>query len=163
MKGYDDWLLIDEKNCSLASVEYDKMSKSQAESLAKNVEKQDVFEKIAYLKSLVPILKNHAQNKDAVLVLQKIEHDLNRQIDDLKTVFGQKTLVLSTSVPDTKMFCNNLKLSVQTCLEITELLTDMVLQSSSQNHRQKLQQIAKNFFEIVQKYVSLFGECRYRF
>ena len=163
MEKYDDWAQMGGINQQLARREYEKMALSKAYGVEKIERKESVFEKIAYLKTLLPILKSHNRNVDVRRVVDEIESDVEIQTKELHKIFDKRISALEMSVPDTQIFCNNLKLSIQTCLEIIQILGhEKNKQGYDTNCQKDITHVIENFFEITKKYVSLFGECKYR-
>lgn len=159
MEVFNDWQMMGEDNQNLAQKEFAKISKSEIYATKQSDFSKEIFDKIAYLKSLLPILKQHNSNSDVRFVLNGIEKNIDEQVKLLHTVFETFAGIFSTEIIETKIFCNNLKLSIQTCLEIINLLSK---QNVKFGNNKIVEKILENFVDICQKYTSLFGECQYR-
>lgn len=163
MERYNDWAIMGAENQQMASKEYKKISKSKAYSVDFEEKEEGVFEKIAYLKSLLPILKEHNKNVDVRQVIDEIEYEISIQAGKLHKIFHKDISALETNIPDTQIFCNNLKLSIQTCLEIIKILEEEKNKQDINEQKQKdIAHVLNEFLNITKKYVSLFGECKYR-
>ena len=134
----------------------------EAHDVNKAIDDKNLFDKISYLLSLIPVLEQHNKSQEIHIVLNDIEKEIKSQIEILQKFFNEQTKVYSNKLPDTKIFCNNLKLSIQTCLEITSVLASFGMECQNREQKEKMKTILDNFFEITKKYVSLFGECEYR-
>lgn len=156
MGEFNDWQLMGEKTMLQAKKEYSNLAKSKIFVASEIDFSAQIFEKIAYLKSLLPVLYWHNKNKDVEMVLRGIESEIDGQSKKIRTILQMPTRVLECQSVETKIFCNNLKLSAMTCLEIVDLVAKM------QANCQELSQVVDGFCEICQKYISLFGDCEYR-
>ena len=162
MEVFDDWQIMGEQSQLQAQAEYAKLKTGQALSVNGNDYSASIFEKIAYLWQLLFVLKKHNNNNDIILILNNIEKQIKEQIGVLKVIFEQSTQAMQTESVDTKIFCNNLKLSVSTCFEIINLLVKQQAENLNIDIDKKISVVIENFCDICQQYVSLFGECKYR-
>ena len=69
MEVFNDWQMMGEDNQNLAQKEFAKISKSEIYATKQIDFSKEIFDKIAYLKSLLPILKQHNSNSDVRFVL----------------------------------------------------------------------------------------------
>ena len=163
MGEYNDWQVIADESQVLALNEYKKINSNKILSYSTDVDMESVFDKIEYLKSLWKILKEHNTNSDIDLVLEDIKTEIENSKNLLLDIFDTHSLAVLNQEIETKIFCNNLKLSIQVVLEILEKLSKITenYQKNDQIYA-KIKQIYANFVNIAKLYVSLFGECNYR-
>lgn len=164
---YDDFATMNEANCLCAERDYsakkfDKICKtSQSMQIEKN--QQDVLKKIEYLQSIVPKLKNHTTNQDVLLVLDEIDEQISTQKTALENFFEKLANFQQNQFENVQIFCNNLKLAIQTTNEIVELLIKIKDSDGTPGEiRPQITDVINGFLNINNKFVSLFGECRYR-
>ena len=162
MDVFDDWQVMGEQSWLQAQSEYSKLQKSQIFGVNGLDYSTSIFEKIAYLRQLLLVLKQHNSSEDVLLVLDEIDKEMGEQSKLLKSVFEPTSKALQMESIDTKIFCNNLKLSVGVCLEIINLLFKYCSDNLHLSNSKKLNDVIESFFDICHKYVSLFGECQYR-
>ena len=162
MKSYNDCAMMNECEQTMAQSEYDRLTKSHIFSIDKAIDDKNLFDKIAYLLSLIPVLRQHNKSQEIHNVLSNIKKRIKLQTEMVKKFFDESTKAYLNNLPDTKIFCNNLKLSIQTCLEITSILASFGMECQNREQKEKMKTILDDFFEITKKYVSLFGECEYR-
>lgn len=166
MQLYDDYAMNPE-NFEVMAKEY-KSQESRVVGLGANVCKIDsndiksVFEKIEYLKVLISNLKNHTSNVDALKVLDDISLDVSMQSKNLSNLFGQFVQSENEKEEDIKIFCNNLKLAINTTGEIVKILVKIKDADETFELSQNLTNSINNFIDMNNQLVSLFGECRYR-
>ena len=158
MEEFNDWQLMNEESQHMAKKEYSNFTKSHIFSTTTPKYIPQLFEKIAYLKQLLKELKKHNRNEDIIYVLNDIQIDIDKQTEILKKNFDMQTNAFGIDKVETKIFCNNLKLSIQTVLEIIDLLAN---EQSILFQNENLS-IIQSFLQICKKYVSLFGDCQYR-
>ena len=158
MSEYNDWAVMAEHNCVLASKEY---SLAKSKALAIDNYDNEVLQKIEYLLKMLPVLKQHTTSTDVIYILDGIEKQIKEEKTKLQEIFVNYTKTQVAYDTDIQIFCNNLKLSIQTSLEILDLLYKQIL-VLDRDKQMVLNGVMNNFFEIIKKYVSLFGECEFR-
>lgn len=164
---YDDFATLKPDMFEQIAKEYNKQNSGKILSVNKYGQIDPNFEsvqkKISELKKIIDVLIKNTKNNDVVFVLKKIKSEVELQEKNIIALVGQELEVLSSEMPQTSVFCNNLKLAIQLCTEIVKGL--VMLKDSdnvSQNGKLQLTQILYQFIEITNKFVSLFGECKYR-
>ena len=162
---YDDFAILDADKAGLANLEYNRQGAGKILSV-KSLQPDNyegICQKINYLEQLFKKLKQYTKNQDTMLVLDNLSQDLQNQKDKLNVLLVSETVALGEAEPQTVIFCNNLKLAIQTTNEIVGLLIE--LKDSDQTageFRPQYTQIILSFLDINNILVSLFGECRYR-
>ena len=154
---YDDFATLKPDMFEQVAKEYNKQNSGKILSVNKCGQVDPNFEsvqkKISGLKKII----------DVAFVLKNIKTEVELQEKNIISLVGQELEALSSEIPQTSVFCNNLKLAIQLCTEIVKGI--VMLKDSdnvSQNGKLQLTQILYLFIEITNKFVSLFGECKYR-
>lgn len=161
---YDDFAILDD-DTGAASNEYKKIMGGKILSVkSQQTEDQtEVLQKVEYLSSLLQKLKNDTKNADTKIVLEKTEQNLQLQQQNLLQLFGGLTMALGEKQPETVMFCNNLKLAIQTSGEIVKSLIQIKdAETTAGEIRPQYTDIILAFLDVNNNLVSLFGDCRYR-
>lgn len=159
---YDDFAEMTEANCKSAGREFALKKARVLRASFTKTDKERLYQKIGYLQKIMPKLKNHTQNQDILNVLQKIDEQITAQKKQLDLLFENFADVQSCG-EDVQIFCNNLKLAIQTTNEIVELLIKIKDDDSTPIEiRPQITDVINQFLNINSEFVSLFGECRYR-
>ena len=166
MQTYDDFALSPENFEEMAR-EY-KCNQHQVLGLqvkAFEIDQNDVkmlFEKFEYLRVLVKSLKNHTSNVDVQRVIDDVLIDIADQTKTLSESLKPVAMTFQNNEEDLKIFCNNLKLAINTTGDIVKLLVRIKDQDESFALSPSLTKSVSEFVDINNQLVSLFGECRYR-
>ena len=164
MNIYNDGL-IDASKFEQMAKEYALMQKSQILKTKKcEISFDDVntlFAKIEYLKVLTNNLKNRTKNDDILLILGEIFAKIEENEQILSKTLNRNTSVQSLFKAEAKMFCNNLKLAINTTGDILKLLVKIKDDDETFELSPALTETINSFIEINNQYVSLFGECQY--
>ena len=123
---------------------------------------KQLFAKLEYLRVLTQSLKNHTSNADAQKVLDDVLVDIVEQTKRLSEILKPVAMIYQTDEVDLKIFCNNLKLAINTTGDIVKLLVKIKDDDESFELSLKLTNSINEFVDINNQLVSLFGECRYR-
>lgn len=161
---YDDFAILNADKTELAIKEYNRQVTSKTFSVKRlDTEEENVFTKIDYLIQLVKKLQNTTKNHDTAVVLQDILQNVQNQKDKLNVLLGSEVVAFGEKQPETVVFCNNLKLAIQTAGEIVQQL--ILLKDNLETLgelKPQYTQIILSFLNINNILVSLFGDCRYR-
>ena len=164
MNMYNDGL-VDTSKFEQMAKEYRLLQKSQILKTKKCEISSDeismLFAKIEYLRVLTNDLKNRTKNADILLILGEISKKIEENTESLSKILNQNTLVQCQTKAEAKMFCNNLKLAINTPGDILKLLVKIKDDDSTFELSPPLTEIINSFIEINNQYVSLFGECQY--
>lgn len=166
MQMYDDYAMSPE-NFEIMAKEYN-INQNKVLSLktkACEINQDDVkllFNKIEYLRVLVDNLKNHTSNIDILKVLDDVAIDIQDQTKQLSEVLGRIVKGFDNQDDEIKIFCNNLKLAINTAGDIIKLLVKIKDEDETFELSPKLTNNINEFVDINNQLVSLFGECRYR-
>ena len=160
---YDDFAILEPNHFDEAIREYQKTNKSSVLSArAMQPEPEKINDKINSLLGLVTKLKQHTTNADKIFVLDQIYKDIETQ----QSLFGALmvgSLMLAEEEPPTQIFCNNLKLAIQTTAEIVKQMIELKDSDLVAGEiKPQVTDIILQFLDINNRLVSLFGECRYR-
>ena len=165
MDRYDDFAL-NPQNFEIMAKEYtNKIQASafkvRADDANQEAEKK-LFANLEYLRVLIYDLKKHTSNKDILLVLDEIKSSVEEKTAVLKTMFKEGISTMDTDDFHLEMFCNNLKLAIQTTGEIVKILVQIKDDDKTKAEAKlSLTDIINEFIDINNNLVSLFGECRY--
>lgn len=163
---YDDFAVIDPEKFGVVANEYQKQNQRKTLSLKLNKDNDiliRVNEKFETLQGITSKLLKHSRNQDVILVLNQIGEEIDLQKSSINKLIEQGITIQSKSMPDISIFCNNLKLAIQLCAEILkELIEVKDNDNTSGEAKLELTNIINAVIDINNKYVSLFGECRYR-
>lgn len=161
---YNDGL-VDISKFEQMAKEYSLLQKSQILKTKNcDISSDDVsmlFAKIEYLKVLTNDLSTKTKNADILLILGEISKKIEENTENLSKILNQNALVQCQTKAEAKMFCNNLKLAINTTGDILKLLTKIKDNDSTFELSPALTEIINSFIEINNQYVSLFGECQY--
>ena len=117
--------------------------------------------KVEYLLVLIKDLKTRTSNNDVLIVLNNLQDEIENQqhiIDDIFQIASEQ----SSQKADINMFCNNLKIALNTTSDIVKLLIKLKdSDETSFEQKQMLTQSMNTFLDINNNFVSLFGECQY--
>ena len=164
MSVYNDEL-IDVSTFEQMAKEYNLVQKSQILKTGKLDISQDdknlLFAKIEYLKVLTDNLKNLTKNANILQILGEILQKIDKNSQILIELLGQSIAVQTTNQTELTMFCNNLKLAINTTGDILKLLVKIKTDDETFELSPSLTQQINSFIEINNEYVSLFGECQY--
>lgn len=142
----------------------------QKQSSIFSINKQDVDEKeikslmakLEYLRVLLGDLKNRTSNADILLVLDELSITLQEQTKKLTVLFDGLTVSQNNDEEEYKMFCNNLKIAINTTSDIVKLLIEIKDNEKTPSEAKlSLTESINTFLDINNKLVSLFGDCRY--
>ena len=160
---YDDFAILEPNNFDKAIKEYQKFGRSSVLSTkAMQPESQKINDKINYLLGLVTKLKQHTTNQDKIFVLDEIYKVVEEQQSAFNTLMVEG-LLLAEEEPVTQIFCNNLKLAIQTTAEIVKLMIELKDNDLVAGEiKPQVTDIILQFLDVNNRLVSLFGECRYR-
>lgn len=167
MNIYDDYA-VSPSNFEKMAKEYSLQSNGKILSLkAKQCEiSQDdvdaLFAKIEYLRVLVGNLKNRTNNTDVLLVLNNISSEIATNVTNLSGVLNGGVKTFEREDQNYEIFCNNLKLSINTTGDIIKLLIKIKDDDVTFQFAPKLTDATDSFIDINNQLVSLFGDCRYR-
>lgn len=166
MEKYNDFALGTE-NFERMAKEYENKKTGEVLETKKDVKESQDFsslqKQLDYLQNLLAEIKRHTTNSDVLLVLKEIEADVKKQIENINSLFKNNITSQSAEEPETVLFCNNLKLAIQTANDIIKNLVGIKDdEKTSGETKLALTSIINAFIEINNKLVSLFGECRYR-
>ena len=162
---YDDFAVLRPEDFETVAKEYSNqgIGKILSQNNCQQTNTEGIFKKIEYLQNLVEKLKTHTKNEDVLIVLDGIAEDLQSQRDKLRSLVSEEVWTYSSNEPHTVIFCNNLKLAIQTSSEIVKQLIDIKDSENTVGEiRPQFTEIINAFLDINNKLVSLFGECRYR-
>ena len=161
---YNDGL-IDTSKFEQMAKEYSLVQKSQILKTGKldisQDEKNLLFVKIEYLKVLTGKLKNLTKNANILQILGEILQKIDNNSQILIELLGQSTAVQTINQTELTMFCNNLKLAINTTGDIIKLLVKIKTDDQTFELSPSLTKQINSFIEINNEYVSLFGECQY--
>ncbi len=166
MQVYDDYALSPE-NFEVMAKEY-KAKESNILSLKTKVSEIDridvdsLFNKIEYLRVLVNDLKTRTTNSDVIVVLNQISDDIATETQNLSQTLDGGTIALENETMPIDMFCNNLKIAINTTGDILKLLIKIKDDDETFELSPVLTSSTNTFLEINNQLVSLFGECKYR-
>lgn len=165
MEIYNDFA-INPQNFEAMAKEYS----LQKQSSIFSINKQDVDEKeikslmakLEYLRVLLGDLKKRTSNADILLVLDELSITLQEQTKKLTELFDGLTVSQNNDEEEYKMFCNNLKIAINTTSDIVKLLIEIKDNEKTPSEAKlSLTESINTFLDINNKLVSLFGECRY--
>ena len=165
MEFYDDFA-FNPNNFEVMAKEYNK----QMHSNVLSVKKEDIneklvrslFNKIEYLRVLVNDLMQRTSNADIMIVLDDISSQISAQNNTLKSLFDDGISVQNQNEDNFIMFCNNLKIAINTTSDIIKILIEIKDdETTNANAKLTLTQVINSFLDINNSFVSLFGECRY--
>lgn len=165
MEIYNDFA-INPQNFEAMAKEYS----LQKQSSIFSINKQDVDEKeiksltakLEYLRVLLGDLKKRTSNADILLVLDELSITLQEQTKKLTELFDGLTVSQNNDEEEYKMFCNNLKIAINTTSDIVKLLIEIKDDEKTPSEAKlSLTESINAFLDINNKLVSLFGECRY--
>ena len=164
MNMYNDGL-VDTSKFEQMAKEYSLLQKSQILKTKNcDISSDDVsmlFSKIEYLKVLTNDLKNRTKNADILLILGEISKKIEENTEILSKILNQNALVQCQTKAEAKMFCNNLKLAINTTGDVLKLLVKIKDDDETFELSPPLTEAINSFIEINNQYVSLFGECQY--
>ena len=107
-------------------------------------------------------LKKRTSNADILLVLDELSITLQEQTKKLTELFDGLTVSQNNDEEEYKMFCNNLKIAINTTSDIVKLLIEIKDDEKTPSEAKlSLTESINTFLDINNKLVSLFGECRY--
>ena len=166
---YDDFAM-EPNNFEAMAKEY--MAQSKSKILGNDFSKENndklkdrqsaLFKNLEYLRVLVEDLKMRTKNEDILAVLAETSNDIVHETQKLNALLGATASAVADDSNQIKMFCNNLKLAIQTASEVVRLLIEIKDDDSiSADIKPNLTQSIDAFLTINNKLVSLFGECRY--
>lgn len=161
---YDDFAILDKEKFDIVNREYQKQKSCKILSVKKlqPEETESLMQKIEYLQKLLQKLKANTKNSDTLLVLDGIIQDVQNQQDKINVLLGG-AMAMGETEPETVIFCNNLKLAIQTTGEIVKQLIEVKdSEQTAGEIKPDYTDIILSFIDINNKLVSLFGECRYR-
>ena len=163
MNMYNDGL-VDTSKFEQMAKEYSLLQKSQILKTKNcDISSDDVsmlFAKIEYLKVLTNDLSVKTKNANILLILSEISAKIVQNYDNLTKIL--KNNVKTESIEsEAKMFCNNLKLAINTTGDILKLLIKIKDDDNTFELSPPLTEAINSFIEINNQYVSLFGECQY--
>lgn len=173
MQVYDDYAICPDKFEEMAKEFVANQSKisglcakiSDLQVVKKSeISKDDVdmlFKKIEYLRVLLADLKNRSTNSDVLLVLDSIAEEIKQQTESLSKLLNVGISALEQNEVRGDMFCNNLKLSINTAGDIVKLLIKIKDDDQTFELSPALTEAINIFLQINNQLVSLFGECRY--
>lgn len=119
--------------------------------------------KFNYLQDLVQNLKFHIKNENLNIVVQNLCSDIKDYIERYNKLYLENIIIYSEEDNQiVEQFCNNLKLSIQTSLEIIEGLTEVADLEQNSQIKNIINNLVTDMFSFAKKLVSLFGECKYR-
>ena len=165
MEIYNDFA-INPQNFEAMAKEYS----LQKQSSIFSINKQDVDEKeikslmakLEYLRVLLGDLKKRTSNADILLVLDELSITLQEQTKKLTELFDGLTVSQNNDEEEYKMFCNNLKIAINTTSDIIKLLINIKDDEQTPSEvKLSLTNSINVFLDFNNKLVSLFGECRY--
>ncbi len=165
MEIYNDFA-INPQNFEAMAKEYS----LQKQSSIFSINKQDIDEKeiksltakLEYLRVLLGDLKKRTSNADILLVLDELSITLQEQTKKLTELFDGLTVSQNNDEEEYKMFCNNLKIAINTTSDIVKLLIEIKDDEKTPSEAKlSLTESINTFLDINNKLVSLFGECRY--
>ena len=165
MQVYDDYA-INPQSFEIMAKEFSRCQNSEIFSASKNkivghFDEEPLFKKLEYLKVLLQDLKTRTSNRDVLLVLEGVFEDVKNQTKTLQKLFENASMA-SFDKPNVDMFCNNLKLAINTTGEIVKLLISVKdNESVTYDAKLVLTDTIFDFLDINNSLVSLFGECRY--
>ena len=165
MEKYDDFAINPGMFETMAK-EYQVQSLSKMQSVTiKKPDKElvkNLFAKIRYLQSLLNTLKQHTKNADIISVIDEIYVSTQNQTEILVNLFDDVVISQNADEDDFKMFCNNLKIAINTTSDIIKLLISIKDDEAVDYEiKEKLTGVINSFLDINNNLVSLFGECRY--
>ena len=165
MEIYNDFA-ISPQNFEAMAKEYSLQKQSSIFSANKqDVSKEDIkslFSKLEYLKVLIVDLQKRTSNADILLVLDDLSKVLKEQNQKLSNILDSQTSIQTESEENFKMFCNNLKIAINTTSDIVKLLIKIKDdEQTTGDAKLSLTDSINIFLDINNKLVSLFGECRY--
>ena len=138
-----------------------------SKSVVANDDKQaelvkQLLKQVEYLRVLTSDLKTRTKNKDIILVLNDIQSQIKLQSDVFANLFSIAVQSCASDNVDIKMFCNNLKLAIQSATQIVKLLIAIKdLEQTTAQQKLSITDSINQFLDINNKLVSLFGACRY--
>lgn len=174
MQNYDDFALCPEKFEDMAKEYIANQGRINSlsakigggERAAKSeIERDDIdllFKKIEYLRVLVSDLKMRTSNPDALAVLDNVSSDILEQNKNLSILLNAGAMAFDHEDEQMDMFCNNLKVAINTASDIVKLLIKIKDDDETFQLSPALTESINSFLEINNQLVSLFGECRYR-
>ena len=125
---YDDFALSPQ-NFEVMAKEYALQKQSGVFSVNKqDINKEDVkslFSKLEYLRVLLVDLKTRTSNADIIIVLDELSKTLQEQNQKLTELFDGATWIQTDDEENYKMFCNNLKIAINTTSDIIKLLINI--------------------------------------
>lgn len=162
---YDDFALSPQ-NFEVMAKEYALQKQSGVFSVNKqDISKEDVkslFSKLEYLRVLLVDLKTRTSNADIIIVLDELSKTLQEQNQKLTELFDGATWIQTDDEENYKMFCNNLKIAINTTSDIIKLLINIKDDEQTPSEvKLSLTNSINVFLDFNNKLVSLFGECRY--
>lgn len=162
---YDDFALSPQ-NFEVMAKEYALQKQSGVFSVNKqDINKEDVkslFSKLEYLRVLLVDLKTRTSNADIIIVLDELSKTLQEQNQKLTELFDGATWIQTDDEENYKMFCNNLKIAINTTSDIIKLLINIKDDEQTPSEvKLSLTNSINVFLDFNNKLVSLFGECRY--
>ena len=170
MEKYDDYA-VSPQNFEAMAKEYNKCIQSNMLNIkhVADVSTQfdenaikSLFNKIEYLRVLINDLKNQTKNQDILTVLSQITDDIQSQINLLSDAFKTNFVAKQDNEDEFKMFCNKLKLAINTTSDIVKLLIGIKDDENTiSDIKLILTSSINGFLDINNELVSLFGECRY--
>ena len=165
MEIYNDFA-ISPQNFDAMAKEYAMQKQSSIFSVNKQgVSKEDIkylFSKLEYLRVLIVDLQKRTSNADILLVLDELSKTLYEQNQKLSNLFDGVTWIQTDDEENYKMFCNNLKIAINTTSDIVKLLISIKDDEQTPSETKSLLTDSINvFLDFNNKLVSLFGECRY--
>ena len=165
MEKYNDFA-INPNIFDVMAKEYQVHTQSKAQSVkVKDFDKKDIselFAKLEYLQTLIKALMANTQNADILLVLDDIQSSLQSQNNLLSELFDSNISTQGMQDEQFKMFCNNLKIAINTTSDIVKILIKIKdSEATDFDKKEKLTNIINSFLDINNNLVSLFGECRY--
>ncbi len=165
MENYDDYAVNPQMFETMAK-EYQVQSLSKMQNVTiKELDKElikSLFNKIEYLQALINTLKQHTKNANIILVIDETLNLLDSQQHVLINLFDGGIATQSVGEDDFRMFCNNLKIAINTTSDIIKLLIEIKdNELVNFEKKEKLTMVINEFLDINNNLVSLFGECRY--
>lgn len=169
MELYNDYA-INPQNFEQMAKEYQNCNNPNlmsSKSVVANDDKQaelvnQLLKQVEYLRALTCDLKTRTKNKDIILVLNDIQSQIKLQSDVFANLFSIAVQSCASDNVDIKMFCNNLKLAIQSATQIVKLLIAIKdLEQTTAQQKLSITDSINQFLDINNQLVSLFGECRY--
>ena len=131
-------------------------------SAIKTENNETLSQKLDYLNGLINNLKTNTRNQNLKNLIELLEFDVQNYSSRFKRIFGDDIHSLSEENLMAEMFCNNLKLAIQTSLEIEESLIFALQLEADQSVKDVIKSFIKEMFQFSKRLVSLFGDCKYR-